>query len=589
MMSGILGLQVLLFAGEAFAASALIMAIAWLGAAGRTASQRHLVWAAGFGALLLLPLLAAFAPSLVHFSVATQTTTAAPAAMPVVGEPTATLIAAPAGPGSPDLIPVNGAPHQHALAFGAALLAKAALAIWLFGVLAVAARALFAGFALLRLKARSTPHRFGHMAIAGPECELRIADEAEGCGPVTWGLLRPVVLLPKDCVFWPRERLDAVLLHELAHVARRDCLVQMLALAVCALYWPNPLVWFGARRLRREAEIAADDAVIVSGIKPSTYASALLRIANDFQNRPLSHMPLAMAAPSALEQRVEAVLAPAQSRTGVTTMDVVRIAALGLIASATLAFARPSLAEDAHTALPAAKAARATPTPDAAVAPAASAAPGSSAPDVEVAPLAGDITPGAPSTDSPDNVAPSAPGTRVTHRESYAYVIESDDDGDGKVHVYKYRSMSPQDRAKIRAAMAKARAEMKAVRPQIELAVRQARDAVAAQRPKIELAVQQAHDAVEAAKPSIRLAIAAAKMSTASEVHRALAEARAEIAKQHLDAKTFAAVNRALDQAEAHMKNYDTFDVPVMPMVDESDDEEMPETPVAPVPPAPVK
>jgi beta-lactamase regulating signal transducer with metallopeptidase domain len=64
--------------------------------------------------------------------------------------------------------------------------------------------------------------------------------------PVVCGIFRPVVLLPADANNWSEERLRMVLLHELAHVARRDCLTQMLAQTACAFYWFNPFVWSAA-------------------------------------------------------------------------------------------------------------------------------------------------------------------------------------------------------------------------------------------------------------------------------------------------------------------------------------------------------
>jgi beta-lactamase regulating signal transducer with metallopeptidase domain len=223
---------------------------------------------------------------------------------------------------------------------------------WLAGVVLILARLAVGAACLAVLKHRSRPFALApgdepKVATRGRECELRLCER--DTGPITWGIFRPIVLLPRTATAWPRERLHAVLLHELAHIRRRDSLANMISQTACAFYWPNPLVWIAAARLRREAEIAADDAVINSGVKPSTYAGELLALAQEFRARQTAFagMALFMAQPSSLEARVESVLAPIQQRSGVTSMDVLKIAGLGLCAATAIALACPSLAQEA--------------------------------------------------------------------------------------------------------------------------------------------------------------------------------------------------------------------------------------------------
>jgi beta-lactamase regulating signal transducer with metallopeptidase domain len=73
---------------------------------------------------------------------------------------------------------------------------------------------------------------------------------------VTWGMWRSKVLLPADALDWPADRIRIVLAHELAHVRRRDWLVQMAAEILRSVHWFNPLVWLACRRLRLESERA---------------------------------------------------------------------------------------------------------------------------------------------------------------------------------------------------------------------------------------------------------------------------------------------------------------------------------------------
>ena len=96
--------------------------------------------------------------------------------------------------------------------------------------------------------------------------------------PVTAGILAPVVILPEGSEEWDNERCRAVLMHELAHVRRRDLVFHIVSRIACAVYWFNPLVWYAARKLRSESERACDDLVLNRGAHASAYADHLLQI-----------------------------------------------------------------------------------------------------------------------------------------------------------------------------------------------------------------------------------------------------------------------------------------------------------------------
>jgi HEAT repeat protein/beta-lactamase regulating signal transducer with metallopeptidase domain len=152
--------------------------------------------------------------------------------------------------------------------------------------------------------------------------------------PMAWGILRPAVLMPSAADNWPSERLRIVLLHELAHVKRRDCLTHMLAQLSCALHWFNPLAWMAARRVRTERERACDDLVLAAGTRGPDYADQLIEIARVMRSgrfpAVLAGASLAMAHRSELEGRLLAILDPSVPRAGLS-----RIRTLG----ATSAFA----------------------------------------------------------------------------------------------------------------------------------------------------------------------------------------------------------------------------------------------------------
>src|SRR5205807_9542454 len=154
------------------------------------------------------------------------------------------------------------------------------------------------------------------------------------CMPMTWGIVRPCVLLPAGATEWSSERRRAVLFHELAHIARQDWMAQICGELVCGFYWFHPLVWFAAAELRAESECACDDSVLNSGVEASNYANQLVELARTLKNAHRGwSAALAIARPSNLERRFIAMLNPNQNRRGMSRGAglLVRAAALSLL------------------------------------------------------------------------------------------------------------------------------------------------------------------------------------------------------------------------------------------------------------------
>ena len=144
---------------------------------------------------------------------------------------------------------------------------------------------------------------------------VRLLIHSERTIPVVWGIIRLRLLLPAAARQWSVEQLNSVLLHELAHIKRRDTITQLLAQIACALYWFNPLVWFAAWRLHLERERACDDRVLASGVRASAYAEHLLNIATRLSSTPWTQAcGLAMARNSSLEGRLRAILSEKLNR-----------------------------------------------------------------------------------------------------------------------------------------------------------------------------------------------------------------------------------------------------------------------------------
>src|SRR5918994_3430568 len=149
----------------------------------------------------------------------------------------------------------------------------------------------------------------------GVRSEVRLLRSREQSMPMTFGIRRPSILIPAIAETWTGDRRRAVILHELAHIARRDCLTQTLAFVTCALYWFHPAAWWVARRLRIERELACDDRVIAAGTQPREYAGHLLEIAYSFGGYRVSAMAVSMARPRQLESRMLAALDDGRNRT----------------------------------------------------------------------------------------------------------------------------------------------------------------------------------------------------------------------------------------------------------------------------------
>ena len=109
---------------------------------------------------------------------------------------------------------------------------------------------------------------------------------SDRCGvPFTAGLIRAAVVVPPDFASWPAARRSAVLLHELAHVRRRDPLTRALADLACAVSWINPLAWILARRAAIASELACDDRVVAAGWSAERYARDLVALARTRRGR----------------------------------------------------------------------------------------------------------------------------------------------------------------------------------------------------------------------------------------------------------------------------------------------------------------
>jgi beta-lactamase regulating signal transducer with metallopeptidase domain len=314
-----------------------------------SAAMRHLIWTIALTGALAMPLLSLTVPEWTfEVSAPRPATPAAPLILPLVETHTAPG-PSPADPlAAAEPSPTAGAGGRWRYAAGGiyaagllAMLVQLAMQLWRVRRLTHAATEID-DTEWVELLAECA-------AATGVQRRVRLLRSRERAVPMTFGTLRPAIVIPSVADAWPDNRRRAVLLHELAHIIRLDCLTQTLALMACAFYWFNPASWWVSRRLRIERELACDDLVIAAGTEAREYAGHLLEIAYSFGGHGAPAVAVSMARPRQLEGRMLAALDAARDRRVPRLRFRVASAATAGILLIPLAGARPSIiAADRH-------------------------------------------------------------------------------------------------------------------------------------------------------------------------------------------------------------------------------------------------
>jgi beta-lactamase regulating signal transducer with metallopeptidase domain len=306
-----------------------------------SAASRHIVWTIAVSCLLLLPIASAVVPTW-PIQIPVASTPVHPA--PVATVPTEAGSVQPVAIDSEFTADTPPAPHVSPMIVVSGIYAA--------GVLFLLIRLMAQLGSVRRLAQRATPVRdldwrrmlalcADRMHVHRP---VRLLRSREHNVPVAFGTRHPSIVVPTIADTWSDDRRRAVMLHELAHVARYDCLTHTLAVAVCALYWFHPAVWWVARRLRVERELACDDKVIAAGTQAREYAGHLLEIAYSFGGHRAPALTVSMARPRQLEGRLLAALDGARNRRVPTVRARLAGAAIACLLLAVVAAAKPSAA-----------------------------------------------------------------------------------------------------------------------------------------------------------------------------------------------------------------------------------------------------
>jgi uncharacterized protein (TIGR03435 family) len=208
------------------------------------------------------------------------------------------------------------------------LLPAILLGLWLCGFLAIAwswARS----WLQVRSAARAAVQASAQIALLA---QVPVLSSPRQLEPGVFGILRPVLLLPEGITSrLSTAQLRTIVAHEMCHVSRRDNLTAAIHMAVTAIFWFHPAVWWIKARLLEERERACDEAVLQSGNKAELYAESILNVCKFYTETPMACMSGVTG--SDLKQRIVRIMTEQVSR----RLDLSRKLLLGMAAIAAVA------------------------------------------------------------------------------------------------------------------------------------------------------------------------------------------------------------------------------------------------------------
>lgn len=144
-------------------------------------------------------------------------------------------------------------------------------------------------------------------ARAGRQRPLPIVSSGGTLEPGVFGFLRPVLLWPETMATrLSDEQIEAIAAHEIAHVRRGDNLAALIHMAVQAIFWFHPVVWWVGARLVDERERACDEEVVRRGSPPDVYATSVLKTCECCVESPV--VCVAGVTGGALAKRIERIM-----------------------------------------------------------------------------------------------------------------------------------------------------------------------------------------------------------------------------------------------------------------------------------------
>ncbi|WP_410772106.1 M56 family metallopeptidase [Fontibacillus sp. BL9] len=136
---------------------------------------------------------------------------------------------------------------------------------------------------------------------------IRIRQSDKIKSPLTYGIFRPVILMPNSTDWNNDQQLPYVLMHEFVHIRRLDAITKLLLNTVLCIHWFNPLVWVMYMLANRDIELSCDETVVRSFGQTSKRAYAMALISMEERKSKLNPLGNHFSK-HAIEERIVAIM-----------------------------------------------------------------------------------------------------------------------------------------------------------------------------------------------------------------------------------------------------------------------------------------
>lgn len=196
--------------------------------------------------------------------------------------------------------------------------------IWLAGVLVLAAILLVSYIRSMVIFRRAVPVE--SLPEGSPKFlrHVRIKKSSRITCPLTYGIFRPVILLPDTTDWEDTAALSYVLTHEYTHIRRWDCLTKLLMAAALCLHWFNPAVWLLCWFAGRDMELACDEMVIRTLGEENRFSYARTLTEQGRREQGI-FLPVSTFGGTTVKERVDAILNPCRQSWVILVISIVLV------------------------------------------------------------------------------------------------------------------------------------------------------------------------------------------------------------------------------------------------------------------------